>query len=91
MPAKKKVTKSKKEPTWDEIGEAIGSKMEKFKKSDYCSEKPWFFKQSEGCGGCGRFVFITGLLYALNLLGSLPNLPWWVWAWIVVGFTALKF
>ena len=92
MPAKKKdKSRNSKEPTWDEIGRAIGTKMEKYKMEE-CShwKKAWVFRESEG-GGFGRFVFITGLLYALNLLGSLPNLPFWIWAWIVVGFTALKF
>jgi hypothetical protein len=92
LPDKKK-SKSKlsKEPTWDEIGRAVGRKIEKYKMEE-CSpwRRAWFFREREG-GGFGRFVFITGLLYALNLLGSLPDLPLWVWIWVVIGFTAMKF
>ena len=56
---KKKTTK---EPTWDQIGKAIGTKMEKESdKNDSC--KSWNFK---GCaGGSG------GALYGLGFLGAL--------------------
>ena len=58
------VKKVKKEPTWDEIGEAIGTKMEKG-----CCEgevkKNWFSKGCSTATGCG------GAIYGLGFLGSL--------------------
>lgn len=95
MPVKKKKkTKSKlsSESTWDEIGKAIGMKFEKYKDEERCMpwHKQWHHHKEVG-GGFGRFLFITGILYAMNLLGTLPDLPWWVWVWVVIGFTALRF
>jgi hypothetical protein len=55
--------KAKKEPTWDEIGKAIGSKIEK--ECDEDEKKPWFKGCSSGGTGCG------GALYGLGFLGAL--------------------
>ncbi|MFA5125958.1 MAG: hypothetical protein WC462_03065 [archaeon] len=54
--------KTKKEPTWDEIGKAIGSKMEKG-----CDEpkKNWFSK------GCCSSPGSGGAIYGLGFLGAL--------------------
>ena len=94
MPAKKKKVKTKlsKEPTWDEIGKAIGMKFEKYKDEECCTpwSKPWLHHHKEVGGGCGRFLFITGILYAMNLVGTLPNLPWWIWVWVVIGFSMMR-
>ena len=55
--------KSKKEPTWDQIGEAIGSKMEKGCEGE--EKKQWFAKGCSSTPGCG------GAIYGLGFLGSL--------------------
>ena len=56
--------KVKKEPTWDQIGKAIGSKID-----DGCCEnkekKNWFGKGCSTGPGCG------GAIYGLGFLGSL--------------------
>lgn len=49
--------------TWDEIGSAIGSKIEKECKGGKC--KPWKVKESVSNGGCG------GAFYGLGFLGAL--------------------
>ena len=86
MPRKRR----KKDPSWDEIGEAIGRKMEKeFKNCDW-EKKPWMFRQQEG-GGFGRFLFIIGVLYAMYLMGMLVVIPWWVLLIIVIGFSLMRF
>ena len=48
--------------TWDEIGKAIGEKMEKECKGEKC--KPWKIEHSQGCGG-------SGAIYGLGFLGAL--------------------
>lgn len=55
--------KVKKESTWDEIGKAIGTKMEK----GCCEseEKNWFSKSCSSATGCG------GAIYGLGFLGAL--------------------
>jgi len=53
--------KSKKEPTWDEIGKAIGSKMDN---GCGCEEKKTWFNKGPSCGG-------SGAIYCLGFLGSL--------------------
>jgi hypothetical protein len=86
MPAKRR----KKEPSWDEIGEAIGKKMEKeFKGCDW-KNKPWMFHRERG-GGFGRFLFIIGVLYAMHLMGMLTMIPLWVLAIVVIGFSLMRF
>ncbi|MFC2174868.1 hypothetical protein ACFLQ2_03275 [archaeon] len=91
------VTKKKKEQTWDEIGESIGRKIEKeFKGKDFkgkCCE-PWWKEHTvlrEEGGGFGRLLFIIGILLALSTMGLLPQLPWWNYAIIVVGFMLMRF
>lgn len=55
--------KGKKEPTWDEIGKAVGTKMEK----GCCegAEKNWFSKGCSTATGCG------GAIYGMGFLGAL--------------------
>ena len=87
MPAKRK----KKDPSWDQIGETIGRKMEKeFKGCDW-EKKPWMFHRHQHGGGFGRFLFIVGVLYAMHLMGMLAMVPLWVLAIIVIGFSLMKF
>jgi len=54
--------KAKKEPTWDEIGETIGKKIDK-----ECDggKKSWFSKGCSSTPSCG------GAIYGLGFLGSL--------------------
>lgn len=89
MPAKPK--RAEKELSWDEIGKAIGRKMEKFKKEE---EPSWAFRYwgyNKNGGGFGRFLFIIGVLYALQYGGMLPSMPWWVYVLLVLGFTLMRF
>ncbi len=53
--------KAKKGPTWDEIGKAIGSKMEAG--GDCCEEKKIWFSKGPSCGS-------SGAIYGLGFLGS---------------------
>lgn len=80
--------------SWDEIGEAIGRKMEKkCKDKDTSFFKRWEFHHHEHGGGFGRFLFIIGVLYAMDYMGtiSLASIPLWMLALIVIGFTAMQF
>lgn len=54
--------KAKKEPTWDEIGKAIGNKIDKECDSE---KKSWFSKGCSSASGCG------GAIYGLGFLGAL--------------------
>ncbi len=98
--AKKKKKTTKKEPTWDEIGKAIGTKIEASSKtiipsSSYTIDKPPYMK-SWMCyhkiheGGFGRLLFIIGVLYALNYAGYLTTIPTWVLVLIVLGFASMR-
>jgi hypothetical protein len=52
-----------KTPTWEEIGKAVGKKMEKECESGKC--KPWLMKRPDaGCGSGGAF-------YGLGFIGAL--------------------
>ena len=83
--------KDDKEPSWEEIGKAIGKKMEKFK-FDECHpwKKHFVFKYREHGGGFGRLVFGASVMYALYLTGVLNGLPTWLLAVIVLGFVMMK-
>jgi len=90
MPKKK----GKTEPTWDEIGKIVGSKMEKgFKGKECCG--PWYkwgnYHDNGGSGFFGRALFITGLLIALNGLGMLHGINIWILVLIGVGFALMSF
>ncbi|MBN1377082.1 hypothetical protein JW949_01970 [Candidatus Woesearchaeota archaeon] len=52
-----------KEPSWDQIGKAIGMKIEKGCKSDECV--PWNIKKHVHKQGCG------GALYGMGFIGAL--------------------
>jgi hypothetical protein len=66
---------STKEPTWDKIGKAIGTKMEQECKDD--KRKTWQIKECmprPGCGGGGAFYglgFIGALVYYVSTATSL--------------------
>jgi hypothetical protein len=63
MPTKivKKKADLKEEPTWDQIGKAIGAKMDKGCKDGEC--RSWNMKgHNHGCGGA---------IYGLGFLGAL--------------------
>ena len=55
--------KSKKDPTWDEIGKAIGTKMEEGCEGK--EKKSWFAKGSCSSSGSG------GAIYGLGFIGAL--------------------
>jgi hypothetical protein len=60
---KKKISTRDKEPTWDEIGKAVGMKIEKGCKDEECA--PWKAKMKEHGHGCG------GAIYGLGFIGAL--------------------
>ena len=64
---KKEESKSEKEPTWDEIGKAIGAKIEKGTKSEKC--KSWNMK-TVNKGGCGAFYFLGFIGSAVYFISS---------------------
>jgi len=69
MAKKKKKKKSTwdKEPTWDQIGSAIGKKMEKKSFKSKCKEQI----QCQGTGGCAYFLgFIGALVYYITTAPS---------------------
>ena len=77
--------------SWDQIGRAIGKKIEKESRKDESTwAKSWSFHHHETGGGFGRFLFICGVLYAMSLLGMLEGIPLWTLAVIVIGFTAMR-
>jgi len=78
----------KKEPSWDQIGKTIGKKMNKEIQKDN-TWKCWTHRSNGG--GFGRFIFVIGILYALNLLGYLEGIPLWLLVIIVIGFTSMRF
>jgi hypothetical protein len=63
--AKKKVKKAKKQPTWDEIGEAIGKKIENGDWESKCKKKKEWHNHS--CGSAFYFVgFIGAVAYYIS-------------------------
>ncbi|OIO22051.1 hypothetical protein AUJ17_00835 [Candidatus Micrarchaeota archaeon CG1_02_47_40] len=65
--------KTGKEPSWDEIGKAIGTKMETGCKEGKCGQ--WNVKEhARGCGSGGAFYgmgFLGALFYYLSTATSL--------------------
>jgi hypothetical protein len=55
----------KKAKTWDEIGKAIGSKIDEGCCCETTEKKNWFSKGCSSTSGCG------GAIYGLGFLGSL--------------------
>jgi hypothetical protein len=89
--------RKKKEMSWDEIGESIGRKVEKMEKEYERGEvgfwnKRWVAYKEEG-GGFGRFLFILGVLFLLDFLGTieLSVIPWWILVLIILGFAGMRF
>ena len=65
---KKKKSTWDKEPTWDQIGSAIGKKMEKKSFKHKCKEQI----KCQGTGGCFYFLgFIGALIYYITTAPSL--------------------
>jgi len=86
MAAKKK----KKDPSWDQLGKIFERKMKKEFKDKDCGPSCMHSHQKSG-GGLGRFVFIIGVLWAMNSMGYFIGLELWQLAIIVIGFTMMKF
>ena len=84
--------------SWDEIGESIGRKVERMEKECKDDEgkswkRRWMFARKEEGGGFGRFLFIIGLLFLLDIVGTieLSLIPWWVLGLIIIGFAGMRF
>ena len=60
---KKKKSTWDKEPTWDQIGKAIGMKIEKKSKSEECM--PWKMKKHIHGNETGGFAYCLGFIGAL--------------------------
>jgi len=86
MPKKKQ----EKDMSWEEIGKAIGKKMEKFNFEDVPWKRNFTFKYKEHGGGFGRLIFAIGLLYFLKFKGLLAGVPTWVILLMVIGFTLMR-
>ena len=84
MPAKKK----EREISWDEIGKAIGTKMEKHK--DIPWKKQWMCNPHQNGGGFGRLLFAIGLVFAFEYAGLLGGIPAWTLVMIVIGFAMMR-
>ncbi len=64
--AKKRTTKkTEKEPSWDEIGESIGKKIEKASKEGKFNCKSWDFRHKVHCHGTGGCFYFLGFVGAL--------------------------
>ena len=88
MPSKKE----NKDLTWEDIGKAIGQKIEKFKPDECKSWKRHFtFHHKDHGGGFGRLVFGAGVVYAMHLAGMLNGIPAWLLVVIVLGFAMMRF
>lgn len=87
MPKKK----DEKDLTWEDIGKAIGKKVEKFDFERCPSWKKNFtLKYKEHGGGFGRLLFAVGLIYFLKFKGLLTGVPTWVIVLMAVGFTLMR-
>jgi len=84
--------KKNKELTWDEIGTAIGKKIEKHKDTE-CGfwKRHWTVNHVETGGGFGRLVFGASVMYALHLAGVVSIFPTWLLVLIVLGFAGMRF
>lgn len=83
------MAEKKKDISWEEIGHAIGKKIEEGK-GEWPHHKHWGFKGRCYRGGFGRLVFAVGVLFALKYAGVLTSIPLWVLVVIVIGFTAMR-
>ncbi|MBT3985125.1 hypothetical protein HOD38_00370 [archaeon] len=88
MVVKKK--KTKKDPSWDKIGQTIGKKVEKEIKNDNCCSTT-SMACTPDCSFIGRLIFFIGICLAFGYLGWLVAIPWWVLVISGIGFTLLKF
>jgi len=86
------MAKRKKDTGWEDIGQMVGKKVEQEKGS----WKHGWMKDSCSChrhdsGFAGRLLFIIGVWIALDQLGLLQSVSFWVKVLIVVGFTLIRF
>jgi len=83
-------TSKKRELSWDQIGKAIGHKIDKSKWEECgAQKKPWMYHKDH-CGGFGRLLFALGLLFSLKALGLLEGIPTWSLVLMVIGFMMMK-
>jgi hypothetical protein len=82
----------KTEMSWDEIGKAIGKKIESAKKEDTCKawSKEWFVHKECGGGFIGRVLLAIGLIVGLNAVGALEGFPTWTLWFMGIGFALMK-
>ncbi|MBR9682706.1 MAG: hypothetical protein GOV02_03445 [Candidatus Aenigmarchaeota archaeon] len=86
--------KKKKDMSWDQIGKAVGKKMEKYSKendkdgNNWC--KSFSVDHQVNGGGFGRLLFISSILYAMNLTGMLEGIPLWTLVLIAIGFAMMR-
>lgn len=70
---KKKPARDK-EPTWDQIGQAIGKKMENGSKDGECA--PWNKKECSHGHGCANAIYGLGFIGALVYYVSTSTSFW---------------
>lgn len=83
------MAEKKKDLSWEEIGQAIGKKIEEGK-GEWPHHRHWEFKYKHYGGGFGRLVFAVGVLFALSYAGLLVNIPSWVLVIIIIGFALMR-
>lgn len=83
--------KKKDDLSWEDIGKAVGKKIEDYKMDD-CKgwKKNFVFKYQDHGGGFGRLLFAIGILYVLNLKGLLVGIPSWTLVLLVIGFALMR-
>jgi hypothetical protein len=78
--------------SWEDIGKAIGQKIEKGFKGGKC--KAWHksisFETQKNAGFVGRFLFSMGVWAALSIAG-VWTFPWWVSFLCIAGFSFMRF
>ena len=79
----------KKMDDWEDIGRAIGKKIEQEKGTMW--QKPWFMHREDGSGFVGRLLFVIGLVWILNTRGYMLGISGWAIALIIIGFALMKF
>jgi len=85
------VAKKKKDMNWDDIGKAIGTKIDKSDIAEYSTWKKPIMIHKDSDGFFGRLLFIIGVLVVLNQMNIIPDLAWWVYFLLIAGFSLMKF
>ena len=86
--------RTRKDPDWGEIGQMVGKKVES-EKDDW--KGTWKGRWKDDCGHhhdagfVGRLIFIIAIWIALDQLGLLLQVSFWVKVLIVLGFTLMRF